>query len=144
MQEIFMAARSLTVLASPCALVQDENRAKAYQELIEAQQNSPDYVTATSYPGANPIFTAQVTRMKQAHLTQLNTATATATVPQIQTASASSRLLRSSGCCELSEAGRERMLGIWKPGRLPCCTERCSENQVDSMSHAFDTLRNVI
>jgi hypothetical protein len=52
-----------------------------------------------------------------------------ATVPQSKTASASSRLLRSSGCCEWSEAGRKRTLGIWKPVRLPCCTEWWSQNQ---------------
>jgi hypothetical protein len=39
---------------------------RSIDELIEAQPNGPNNVTETSYPDVNPIFTEQVTRMKQA------------------------------------------------------------------------------
>ena len=72
MNKIAVVAISLAVLASSSAFAQGKTRAEVYQELIEAQQNGLNYVTDTSYPDVNPIFTAQVTRMKQQHLAQPN------------------------------------------------------------------------
>jgi Domain of unknown function (DUF4148) len=74
MHKISMVAISLAVLASSGASAQGKTRADVYQELIEAQQNGLNYVTETSYPDVNPIFTAQVARMKQQHLAQQNSA----------------------------------------------------------------------
>ena len=50
-------------------------RAEVDQELIEPQQNSLNYITETSYPDVNPMFTARVARMKQ-QLAQQDAATA--------------------------------------------------------------------
>ncbi|MFP3564417.1 hypothetical protein [Paraburkholderia sp. SIMBA_030] len=36
-------------------------------ELIEARPNGPNNATETSYPDVKPIFTEQVSRMKQVH-----------------------------------------------------------------------------
>ncbi len=74
MHKIAVVAISLAVLASSSAFAQGKTRAEVYQELIEAQQNGLNYVTDTSYPDVNPIFTAQVARMKQQHLAQPNSA----------------------------------------------------------------------
>ncbi|WP_341319100.1 DUF4148 domain-containing protein [Paraburkholderia sp. IMGN_8] len=74
MKKLAMAAISLAVLTSSGAFAQAKTRAEVYQELIEAQQNGLNYVTDTSYPEVNPIFAAQVDRMKQAHLAQQNAA----------------------------------------------------------------------
>jgi Domain of unknown function (DUF4148) len=72
MKKFAMVAISLAVIASPGAFAQSKTRAEVYQELIEAQQNGLNYVTETSYPDVNPMFSAQVTRMKQQHLVQQN------------------------------------------------------------------------
>ena len=74
MKKFAMIAISLAVIASPGAFAQSKTRAEVYQELIEAQQNGLDYVTDTSYPDVNPMFEAQVDRMKQAQLAQQNAA----------------------------------------------------------------------
>lgn len=70
MKKLAIAAMSLSVLISSGAFAQSKTRAEVYQELIEAQQNGLNYVTDTSYPDVNPIFAAQVARMKQEHLAQ--------------------------------------------------------------------------
>ena len=74
MHKLSVVAISLAVLASSSAFAQGKTRAEVYQELIEAQQNGLDYITDTSYPVVNPIFTEQVSRMKQQHLAQHNSA----------------------------------------------------------------------
>ena len=74
MNKLSVVAISLAVLASSSAFAQGKTRAEVYQELIEAQQNGLDYITDTSYPVVNPIFTEQVSRMKQQHLAQQNSA----------------------------------------------------------------------
>jgi hypothetical protein len=56
-------------------LLKARPRAEVDQELIEPQQNSLNYITETSYPDVNPMFTAQVARMKQ-QLAQQDAATA--------------------------------------------------------------------
>ncbi|NPT46431.1 DUF4148 domain-containing protein [Paraburkholderia sp. 1N] len=68
MKKIAIAAISLVALMSSGAFAQSKTRAEVYQELIEAQQNGLNYVTDTSYPDVNPIFAAQVARMKQERL----------------------------------------------------------------------------
>ena len=70
MKKLAIAATSLSVLMSSGAFAQSKTRAEVYQELIEAQQNGLNYVTDTSYPDVNPIFAAQVERMKHEHLAQ--------------------------------------------------------------------------
>jgi hypothetical protein len=76
MKEFSVVVLSLAVLASSGAFAQVKTRAEVYYELIEAQPNDPNNVTETSYPDVSPIFTEQVTRMKQAHLAQPNATTA--------------------------------------------------------------------
>ncbi|MFL9912407.1 DUF4148 domain-containing protein [Paraburkholderia sp. RL17-337-BIB-A] len=68
MNKLTIAAMSLSVLMLSGAFAQSQTRAEVYQELIDAQQNGLNYVTDTSYPDVNPIFAAQVARMKQEHL----------------------------------------------------------------------------
>ena len=70
MKKFSMVALSPAVLASSGAFAQGKTRAEVYQELTEAQPSGLNHVTQTSYPDVNPIFTAQVARMKQAHLAQ--------------------------------------------------------------------------
>ena len=79
MKKFSMVALSPAVLASSGAFAQGKTRAEVYQELTEAQPSGLNHVTQTSYPDVNPICTAQVARMKQAHLAQPNTATANST-----------------------------------------------------------------
>ena len=74
MHKIAVVAISLAVLASSSAFAQGKTRAEVYQELIEAQQNGLNYVTDTSYPEVNPVFAAQVARMKQERLARQNAA----------------------------------------------------------------------
>lgn len=74
MKVFAMLAISLAVLSSSSAFAQSKTRAQVYQELIDAQQNGLNYVTDTSYPEVNPIYTAQVARMKQENLIQQNAA----------------------------------------------------------------------
>ena len=76
MKKSAMVAISLVVLASSSAFAQGKTRAEVYQELIEAQQNGLNYITESSYPDVNPLFAAQVARMKEKHLTQQNAAKA--------------------------------------------------------------------
>jgi hypothetical protein len=76
MKKSAMVAVFLVVLASSSAFSQGKTRAEVYQELIEAQQNGLNYITESSYPDVNPMFAAQVARMKEKHLTQQNAATA--------------------------------------------------------------------
>jgi hypothetical protein len=61
---------SLTALASSSAFAQSKTRAEVYHELIEAQQSGLNYVTETSYPEVNPIYAAQVKRIKRDHSVQ--------------------------------------------------------------------------
>jgi hypothetical protein len=79
MHKTAVVAISLAVLASSSAFAQGKTRAEVYQELIEAQQNGLNYVTDTSYPEVNPIFTEQVARMKQKHLSQQKATTTDST-----------------------------------------------------------------
>jgi hypothetical protein len=76
MKKSAMVAISLVVLASSSAFAQGKTRAEVYQELIEAQQNGLNYITESSYPDVNPMFAAQVARMKEKRLTQQNAAKA--------------------------------------------------------------------
>jgi len=76
MKKSAMVAISLVVLASSSAFAQGKTRAEVYQELIEAQQNGLNYITESSYPDVNPLFAAQVARMKEKHLIQQNAAKA--------------------------------------------------------------------
>jgi hypothetical protein len=76
MRKSAMVAISLVVLASSSAFAQGKTRAEIYQELIEAQQNGLNYITESSYPDVDPMFAAQVARMKEKHLTQRNGAEA--------------------------------------------------------------------
>jgi Domain of unknown function (DUF4148) len=68
MKKLAITAISFAVLTSSGAFAQSKTRAEVYQELIEAQQNGLNYVTDSSYPDVNPIFEAQVARMKRQHL----------------------------------------------------------------------------
>ncbi|MCX4146274.1 DUF4148 domain-containing protein [Paraburkholderia madseniana] len=65
MKKIAFVVLSLAIVASSSAFAEGKTRAQVYQELIEDQQNGLDYVTDTSYPEVNPIFSQQVARMKQ-------------------------------------------------------------------------------
>jgi hypothetical protein len=76
MRKSAMVAISLVVLASSSAFAQGKTRAEIYQELIEAQQNGLNYITESSYPDVDPMFAAQVARMKEKHLAQRNAAEA--------------------------------------------------------------------
>lgn len=67
MKPLIILTLSLAAVASSGALAQDKTRAQVEQELVQAQQNGLDYVTDTSYPDVNPIFAAQVKRLKQQH-----------------------------------------------------------------------------
>ncbi|WP_062091392.1 hypothetical protein [Caballeronia udeis] len=60
-----MIAISLADFTSSSAFAQGKTVAEVSQELIEPQHNSPNYITETSYPDVNPMFTAQAARMKQ-------------------------------------------------------------------------------
>jgi hypothetical protein len=79
MKKLAITAISLAVLTSSGAFAQSKTRAEVYQELIEAQQNGLNYVTDTSYPDVNPIFAAQVARMKHQHLAQQRATTTDST-----------------------------------------------------------------
>jgi hypothetical protein len=70
MKKLAITAMSLDVLTSSGAFAQGKTRAEVYQELIDAQENGLHYVTDTSYPAVNPIFTVQVDRLKQQRLAQ--------------------------------------------------------------------------
>ncbi|WP_027799321.1 DUF4148 domain-containing protein [Paraburkholderia dilworthii] len=70
MKKLAVTATSLAVLASSGVFAQSKTRAEVYQELIEAQNNGLNYVTETSYPDVNPIFTTQVARLKQEYLAE--------------------------------------------------------------------------
>ncbi|NML97599.1 DUF4148 domain-containing protein [Paraburkholderia sp. RP-4-7] len=74
MKKFTMVAISLAVFATSNAFAQSKTRAEVYRELIEAQQNGLNYVTDTSYPEVDPIYTAQVSRTKQGNLIQQNAA----------------------------------------------------------------------
>jgi len=76
MKKYAMIAISVFVLASSSAFAQGKTRAEVYQELIEAQQNGLNYITESSYPDVNPMFAAQVARMKERHQAQQNSAKA--------------------------------------------------------------------
>lgn len=79
MKKLAITAISLVVLTSSGAFAQSKTRAEVYQELIEAQQHGLNYVTDTSYPDVNPIFAAQVSRMKHEHLAQQRATTTDST-----------------------------------------------------------------
>jgi hypothetical protein len=79
MKMLAITVVSLAVLTSSSAFAQSKTRAEVYQELIEAQQNGLNYVTDTSYPDVNPIFAAQVERMKHEHLAQQRVTTTDST-----------------------------------------------------------------
>jgi predicted RNase H-like HicB family nuclease len=74
MKKFAVVAISLAVLVSPGAFAQGKTRTEVYQELIEAQQSGLNHVTETSYPDVNPMSSAEIDRMKQAHLAQQNAA----------------------------------------------------------------------
>jgi len=44
-----------------------ETRAQVRQELVQAENNGSRFVTDTSYPAVDPIYAAQVARLKQSH-----------------------------------------------------------------------------
>lgn len=49
------------------AFAQEKTRAEVRQELIQAENNGSRFVTDTSYPAVDPIYAAQVARLKQSH-----------------------------------------------------------------------------
>jgi hypothetical protein len=74
MKKFSMIAISLADFTSSSAFAQGKTRAEVNQEMIEPQQNSLNEITEISYPGVNPMFTAQVGRMRQ-RLAQQDAAT---------------------------------------------------------------------
>jgi hypothetical protein len=59
---------SMILLASAGAVTQasaqEKTRAEVRQQLVEAEANGSRFVTDTSYPETNPIFSQQVARLK--------------------------------------------------------------------------------
>jgi hypothetical protein len=47
------------------ASAQEKSRAEVRQELIQAENNGSRFVTDTSYPDVDPIFSGQVARMQK-------------------------------------------------------------------------------
>lgn len=70
MKKHLVIAISLAALTSSSAFSQNKTRAEVYHELIEAQQSGLSYVTETSYPEINPIYAAQIARIKHDHFVQ--------------------------------------------------------------------------
>lgn len=73
MKALAVVVLSVATLASASAFAQSKTRAQVYQELIQAQQDGRDYVTDTSYPDVNPIFSHQL-EQQQARLAQQQSA----------------------------------------------------------------------
>ena len=65
---------SLADFTSSSAFAQGKTPAEVNREMIEPQQKSMNEITEISYPGVNPMFTAQVARMRQ-QLAQQDAAT---------------------------------------------------------------------
>ena len=69
MRKLALLTMSVAVLASTSvfsnAFAQEKTRAEVRQELIQAENNGLRFVTDTSYPDVNPIFTQQVARAQQ-------------------------------------------------------------------------------
>ncbi|QCP54987.1 DUF4148 domain-containing protein [Trinickia violacea] len=68
MKTHLVAALSIALLASAgiatSATAQEKTRTEVRQELIQAENNGSRFVTDTSYPAVNPIFTQQVARLQ--------------------------------------------------------------------------------
>jgi Domain of unknown function (DUF4148) len=64
----FAAVLSMLVIASvgvvSNASAQENTRAEVRQELVQADNNGPRFVTDTSYLAVNPIFAQQVARLQ--------------------------------------------------------------------------------
>ena len=69
MRKLALLTMSVAVLASTSvfsnAFAQEKTRAEVRQELIQAENNGLRFVTDTSYPDVNPLFTQQVARAQQ-------------------------------------------------------------------------------
>jgi hypothetical protein len=65
MKDFSMITISLADFTSSSAFAQGKTRAEVNQEMIEPQQKSLNEITETSYPDVNPMFTAQVARVRQ-------------------------------------------------------------------------------
>jgi hypothetical protein len=65
MKQFAMFAMALAAFSSANVFAQGKTRAEVYQELVQAKQNGLDFVTDTSYPEVNPIFTETVAHQKQ-------------------------------------------------------------------------------
>jgi hypothetical protein len=65
MKKFSMIAISLADFTSSSAFAQGKTRAEVNQEMIEPLQKSLNEITEISYPGVNPMFTAQVARRRQ-------------------------------------------------------------------------------
>ena len=65
MKEFSMITISLADFTSSSAFAQGKTPAEVNREMIEPQQKSMNEITEISYPGVNPMFTAQVARMRQ-------------------------------------------------------------------------------
>ncbi|WP_429345526.1 hypothetical protein [Paraburkholderia sp. GAS42] len=126
MKEFSVAVLSLSVVASSGACARVTTPSGICHGLIETQPNGPNNVTETSCPDVNPIFTEQVTRVKQAHLAQPNATTAR------RPESDSKRIIATAqGYWILphDEPGSEPALGMRRPARPTCCIERRYEEQ---------------
>jgi hypothetical protein len=88
MKTLTVAVIFLATIASASAFAQSKTRAQVYQELIQAQQDGRDFVTDTSYPDVNPIFTHQLEQQQQARLAQNQTTNAVTNSTAINTPSA--------------------------------------------------------
>jgi hypothetical protein len=73
MKILSVAILFLATVATAHAFTQTKTRVQVYQELIQAQRDGRDYVTDTSYPDVNPIFTQQLEQQQEARLAQKQT-----------------------------------------------------------------------
>jgi hypothetical protein len=80
-----VALGALSAMTSTGAFAQEKTRAEVRQELIEAQQNGSQYVTDTSYPNVNPIYTHQVEQMQARALAKADASSAMASASTAST-----------------------------------------------------------
>jgi Domain of unknown function (DUF4148) len=64
MKKFSMFGLSLVVLASSNVFAEGKTRAEVYQELVEAQQNGSAYITDSSYPDIDPVYSYKVAQMR--------------------------------------------------------------------------------
>jgi Domain of unknown function (DUF4148) len=64
---VILALAVSAVAFSANASAQQKTRAEVRQELIEAECNSRNFVTDTSYPDISPIYEQQAARLKLLH-----------------------------------------------------------------------------